>query len=60
MTREYDTYLFRKHTYFVGREVVPDGELVIRPLDVFPVSVTLEIDQNITSKENLIMTNTKC
>jgi len=44
MTQEYGTYLFKMHTYFFVREAIPDGEPVMRLLDVLPISVTLGID----------------
>ena len=41
-------------TYTVGREAVTNGEPVMKPLDVLPVSVTLEEDHNIVDRENPI------
>jgi len=54
VAQEYDTYVFRTHTYTVGREAVSHEESVIRLLDILSVSATLKIDHNIIDKENPI------
>jgi len=40
--------------YTVGREAIIDEEPVMRPLDVLPISITLEEDHNIVDRENPI------
>jgi len=42
------------HTYFVGREVVPNKDSIMRLLDVWPISATLDEDHNIVDRENPI------
>ena len=48
MTQEYGSV---RNAYFAGREAVPDEECIMKLIDVWPISATLEEDHNIVDRE---------